>query len=93
LPDTTGPDTGKVSATINGTATATTTVPSRILRLTGYINASGTVSYARNSADEKNKIQEFFAKLAFMKCLGIGHARVECAETAHARAVFNLKAL
>jgi len=43
--------------------------------------------------DEKNKIQEFFAKLAFMKCLGIGHARIECAETAHATAVFNLKAL
>ena len=31
-------------------------VPSRIFRLTGYINTYGTVSYARSPAEEKNKI-------------------------------------
>jgi hypothetical protein len=47
---------------MDGTATARTIVPSRILTLTGYINASGTVSYARKPADGKNKISEIFAE-------------------------------
>jgi hypothetical protein len=63
LPDTTGPDEGKVLATMDGTATAKTIVPSRILRPTGYINASGTVSYARKPADGKKKISEIFYRL------------------------------
>ena len=56
----TGPDAGKVSADNEGTITARTAMPSRILKLTGYINASGTVSYAKKPVDEKNKISEIF---------------------------------
>jgi hypothetical protein len=41
LPDTTSPDTGKVSAIIDGTAAAKIIAPSRIFRLAGYIIVPG----------------------------------------------------
>jgi len=76
LPDTTGPDAKKLSAIVGGTLSAKTDVPIRILRVTGYINSSGTLSYAKKSADEKNKIMEnFLGGFASVKRPGIGDAQ------------------
>src|SRR5438034_11751682 len=58
LPPITGPETGKTSAIADGIINAKTDAPSRILRLTEYINSSGTASYTRKRGDEKNKISE-----------------------------------
>jgi hypothetical protein len=40
----------------DGTISAKTDAPSRILRLTEYMNSSGAASYTTKQADEKNKI-------------------------------------
>src|SRR4029453_14863857 len=56
LPPITGPEAGKTSAIADGIINAKIVAPSRILRLTEYINSSGTVSYTRKRGDERNKI-------------------------------------
>jgi hypothetical protein len=62
LPPITGPEAGKTSAIADGTISAKTYAPSRILRLTEYINSSGAVFYTKKPADEKNKVSEIFAE-------------------------------
>src|SRR5437588_4675817 len=86
LPEVTGPFVGKRSADADGRINPEMTTPSRIWRLTGSINSSGSVFYRRKAVDEKQKIlrlSQCRRTSQAVKCCSIGYPKRRCSDGRH----------
>ncbi len=86
LPEVTGPFVGKKSADADGRINPEMTTLSRIWRLTGSIDSSGSVFYRRKAVDEKQKISRLSqgeTTSQALKCCSIGYPKRRCSDGRH----------